>query len=122
MYTHRGTDRIWDVFAWGNAVETGITVNVGVYQWSAEDGIGTVVDADFFASALTIGSTAVAAKTETKSIFDQRAVGTITHGETLSTLISDTGSDLYAVVFGISGAVDQAAFLLGGYSVYTAGD
>ena len=42
-YTLRDTDRVWDLFAYGGAEETSITVSVGVYQWSSESGLQLVV-------------------------------------------------------------------------------
>ena len=118
-YTLRDTDRVWDLFAFGGAEETSITVNVGVYQWSSESGLGAVADADEFASALTIGSTAANAV----SVFDEAAATGRSRGQTLAELtgVSCTGNE-WAVCLVTSGAIDAADFDLGSFCYYTAGD
>lgn len=118
-YILKDTDRVWDLFAYGNGAETGITVNVGVYQWSSQDGLGAVADADEFATLLTIGSTAANAV----SVFDEAAVTGRRRGQTLAELtgVACTGNE-WAVCLGTSGAINAADFEIGSYCYYTAGD
>lgn len=119
-YILRDTDRVWDLFAYGNGEEDdSITVNVGVYQWSSQTGLGAAADADEFATALTIGQTAATSV----SVFDEAGVTGRRRGQTLAELTGVTcAGNEWAVCLVTSGAIDQADYEIGSYCYYTAGD
>ena len=118
MFTLKDTDRLWDLFAYGAGEETGITLNIGVHQWSSETGIGPLAIWSAFASAVDIGSTA----TNAISIFDESDFGSIgrQRGQLLSDLtgVACEGNE-WAVTMTASGLSNVPNHNFGALGYYT---
>jgi len=123
MFTMKSSDVLWDLYVYGNDVETSTTFDLGVYNFSPSDGVGSVVDKNYFGTLLTVGdvtSARVSAYEEALSPNYGRSRG-ITLAEHLGE--PDKGQT-YAICFtaGFAFGINIADFMFGAYAIYTSGD